>query len=578
MKEKNYLFRFIKYIKVAKLEFFLGFAFILIAIFTEIFAVKMITNVFSPDLQEIDKSIIFYVTLRIALFYLAIKLFEAFSIIVRKYLLTKGSNKLYYAIQRDVYNHVQALPIEYFDNMPAGSVLSRITSDVNHVKNFFKDTFINLIVTFFKIVIMYTIMFFIDYKLSLLFLMFTPVVLILQRLNTKVTYPYVNKSRAENSRCSGLANEIMQNLEVVKAFNNEENILDRWEGSAKEREHLGFKISKLMALTLFNAFELLRTTVQLSIIFYYTYSEFNGFNLISAANILIFIFYSTSILNEITLLTNNLNAYTMAKGAARNIYEILNLKVEMSSGSKKVENFKADITFKNVSFAYKEGQDVLKNVDLKIEENQSVAFVGHTGSGKTTIMNLIIKFYQNQKGTIFISGEDIKEIDNEFLRSKIAIVLQDSFLFEGTLLSNICEDEELAKKCLELVGAGYLLQERGIDALVMPDGSNFSTGEKQLICFARALAKDPKILILDEATANVDSKTEQVIQKGIEILMKGRTTLIIAHRLSTIKNVDNIFVLEKGVLKESGNHEELMQMGGIYSSLVNIDLKDVKAS
>lgn len=571
--KNNYLLNFLKYMKYAKLEFIIVFVFLLLGIVFETLSFKIVSNVFDEKLQMMEKSIVLHTTFRIALFYLAVKSFVAFSIIVRKYMVTKAANVVYYNIQKEIYDHVQNLPIEYFDNIPAGSVLSKITSDANHIRNFFKEPLTTMFITLGKIVLMYSIMFVIDRNLSLIFLIFTPLILFLQRVNTKFTYPYITKSRAENSACSGLANEIFQNLEVVKAFNNEEKIIQKWEEHAKNKYKYDRIITKLFSLTVFNAFELLRNMVQLTIIFYYTYSSFNSLNWISASNILVFMFYSTNILNDITNFTNNISAYTAARGSAKNIYELLNLEVESDEGKKILDEFVGNIEFEDVSFAYKEDDYVLKNLNLSIKENESVAFVGHTGSGKTTIMNLIIKFYHNQKGVIKISGENLSDLQNDYLRSQIAIVLQDSFLFEGTLLSNICEDEELAKKCLELVGAKYLLDERGIHSEVAVDGSNFSTGERQLISFARALAKDPKILILDEATANVDSKTEQKIQHGIEVLKQNRTTLIIAHRLSTIRNVDRIYVLEHGVLKESGNHEELMAQNGIYKAMIEQDGK-----
>lgn len=215
---------------------------------------------------------------------------------------------------------------------------------------------------------------------------------------------------------------------------------------------------------------------------------------------------------------------------------------------------------------------VLKNINLDIKENESVAFVGHTGSGKSTIMNLLIKFYQINSGKLLVSGKSINEIDTNFLRNNISIVLQDPFLFEGSILSNICDDEEKAMEVLKLIGADFIIKERGIHAKVLTGGSNFSVGEKQLISFARALARDPKILILDEASSNIDSKMEQLIQKGIEVLKKNRTTLIIAHRLSTIKNVDCIYVLNKGEIIEKGNHEDLIKLDGTYKEMVNNDL------
>lgn len=574
MKEKNYLINFLKYMKFAKKEYITGFIFVIIGIFTEIFSVKLIANVFDEKLELIDKNMVFYVALKLALIYLFVKLLETFTIILRKYFLIKASNIIHYNIQKMVYDHVTALPIEYFDNMPAGSVLSRITSDVNYIRTFFRTTVIDSIVTISKIILMYVIMLYVDYRLSLLILIFIPAIYIIQRLNTVLGYKYISSTRAENSICTGISNEICQNLEVVKAFNNEDKILDNWEVHAKKRLKLNYAFTNIRAFLQHNIFDLLKYFVNLTIIFYYIYSEYNNIGLITVTNVLLFIFYATYILNDITNLTINMSTYTTAKGCAKNLYELLNLKVEDKKSKIKIEDFHADIRFEDVSFAYKNDDYILKNVNIDIKENETVAFVGHTGSGKSTIMNLLIKFYENQKGNIYISGVNLKDLENEFIRSKMAIVLQDSFLFEGTLLSNVCYDENYARKCLETVGAKYILDERGIDEKVLVDATNFSTGEKQLISFARALAKNPKILILDEATANVDSKTEQRIQKGIEVLSKNRTTLIIAHRLSTIKNADKIYVLDKGEIVEQGNHESLVKLNGVYKKMLERDIKN----
>lgn len=574
MKEKNYLINFLKYMKFAKKEFITGFIFVIIGIFTEIFSVKLIANVFDEKLELIDKNMVFYVALKLALIYLFVKLLETFTIILRKYFLIKASNIIHYNIQKMVYDHVTSLPIEYFDNMPAGSVLSRITSDVNYIRTFFRTTVIDSIVTISKIILMYVIMLYVDYRLSLLILIFIPAIYVIQRLNTVLGYKYISSTRAENSICTGISNEICQNLEVVKAFNNEDKILDNWEVHAKKRLKLNYAFTNIRAFLQHNIFDLLKYFVNLTIIFYYIYSEYNNLGLITVTNVLLFIFYATYILNDITNLTINMSTYTTAKGCAKNLYELLNLKVEDKKAKIKLEDFHADIRFEDVSFAYKNDDYILKNVNIDIKENETVAFVGHTGSGKSTIMNLLIKFYENQKGNIYISGVNLKDLENEFIRSKMAIVLQDSFLFEGTLLSNVCYDENYARKCLETVGAKYILDERGIDEKVLVDATNFSTGEKQLISFARALAKNPKILILDEATANVDSKTEQRIQKGIEVLSKNRTTLIIAHRLSTIKNADKIYVLDKGEIVEQGNHESLVKLNGVYKKMLERDIKN----
>ena len=289
----------------------------------------------------------------------------------------------------------------------------------------------------------------------------------------------------------------------------------------------------------------------------------------------LFINYTTDIIYRIADFTMGISTYVRAVGAANNIQEILKLEVEKDIDMQEMRNFRGNIEFKNLYFAYNEDDYVLKDINLEIKENQTVAFVGHTGSGKSTIMNLVVKFYEPNKGVLKIDGKDISEYSRKYLRENIAIVLQDSFLFEGTLLENITTsgDKQLAKKALIQVGGEFILEHHSLESKVEVGGSNFSTGEKQLICLARALAKNPKILILDESTANIDSETEQSVGKAITELKQGRTTLIIAHRLSTIKNADNIFVLNKGVVVESGNHEQLLQKNGAYKKMYETQIK-----
>ena len=289
----------------------------------------------------------------------------------------------------------------------------------------------------------------------------------------------------------------------------------------------------------------------------------------------LFINYTTDIIYRIADFTMGISNYVRAIGAANNIQEILKLDIEKDIEMEEVEDFRGNISFKDVSFAYKDDNYVLNNLNIEIKENQTVAFVGHTGSGKSTIMNLIVKFYDVSKGTLEINGKNINEYSREYLREKTAIVLQDSFLFDGTLLENITPNgnQRTAKEALEKVGGDFILKTKSLDSKVEIGGSNFSTGEKQLICLARALAKNPKILILDESTANIDSETEQSVGYAIEKLKQGRTTLIIAHRLSTIKNADNIVVLDKGRVVESGTHDELINLNGIYKKMYDTQIK-----
>lgn len=253
------------------------------------------------------------------------------------------------------------------------------------------------------------------------------------------------------------------------------------------------------------------------------------------------------------------------------------LDTEVETDSKlKFKLKKAEVEFKNVSFSYVEGTEVLKNINFKVEEGQKVAFVGHTGSGKSSIMNLLFRFYDPQDGQILIGGQDIKAFERESIRQDMGIVLQDPFLYTGTIASNVSMgkddiSEEEILTYLEKIGAKSLISRlpEGINTRVSEKGKGFSSGERQLICFARTLASNPKILVLDEATSHIDTETENLIQNAIKIINEGRTCLIIAHRLSTIKDADMIYVMEKGQIVEQGTHETLLEQQGYYAEMYN---------
>ena len=286
----------------------------------------------------------------------------------------------------------------------------------------------------------------------------------------------------------------------------------------------------------------------------------------------VFIDYNKKLYQYINNLTNRIGELEKAKSAADQVFELLEVD-EYKNGSEIIPNMRGEIEFKDVNFAYNKGEYVLNNININLKPGESAAFVGHTGSGKSTIMNLIYNFYKVEEGNILLDGIDINSVDMEEARKQMAIVFQNPYIFEGTIYDNISLfDESISKNEAELalinVGGERILQRKeGIDGRVQESGGGFSAGEKQLISFARAMVRNPKILVLDEATANVDSETEEYIQFGVNRLKKGRTTLIIAHRLSTIKEVEKIFVLDKGRIIEQGNHQTLLDLNGVYAQM-----------
>ena len=575
MKTKNPLLQFLPYIKNSKKEYVLGTIFSVLNVALGVFGVYVLSKVFDGIEGSITRQI-FLKSLTIALGYGLILLCSGISNYIRNIYLVKGANEIYVRIQMQVYDHIQSLPIRYFDNIPAGSVVSRITSDVNQIRTFFVSSFIQIMIITLKILFSYVVLFYVDYRFALFMLLLLPIMYFVLKIYNKLTIDSIKGYRRKFSESNGIINENYQNLEIIKAFNREKASIADWNKHNIERYVYWKKLNQVDSLLLHNITGVFRVILFIGIVYYYAYSNFNN-NVfgVTLGMVYLFINYTTDIIYRIADFTMGISTYVRAVGAANNIQEILKLEVEKDIDMQRTEDFRGNIEFKNLYFAYNEDDYVLKDINLEIKENQTVAFVGHTGSGKSTIMNLVVKFYEPNKGVLKIGGKDISEYSRKYLRENIAIVLQDSFLFEGTLLENITTsgDKQLAKKALIQVGGEFILENHSLESKVEVGGSNFSTGEKQLICLARALAKNPKILILDESTANIDSETEQSVGKAITELKQGRTTLIIAHRLSTIKNADNIFVLNKGVVVESGNHEQLLQKNGAYKKMYETQIK-----
>ena len=575
MKNKNPLFQFLPYMKKAKRSYIIGFVFSLLNVGLGVAGVYVLSKVFDGITGDLTRQIILKSLIVIAGYGL-ILLCSGISNYIRNIYLVKGANEVYVRIQMQVYDYIQNLPIKYFDNMPAGSVVSRITSDVNQIRTFFVSTFVQILIIVLKIIFSYIVLFYVDVRFGLFMLALFPVMFIVLKIYNKLSIDSIKGYRRKFSQSNGIINENYQNLEIIKAFNKEKESIEDWNNHNEERYKYWKKLNLVDSLLLHNITGVFRIVIFIGIVYYYSYSHFNNVYGITLGMVYLFINYTTDIIYRIADFTMGISNYIRAQGAAINIQEILKLEVEEDNHNDITEdNFRGNIKFEDVYFSYKDDFYVLRDLNLEIKENQTVAFVGHTGSGKSTIMNLIVKFYSATKGNVLINGRNINDYSKEYLREKTAIVLQDSFLFEGTLLENITtsNDEKIAREALSRVGGDFILENRSLNSKVEVGGNNFSTGEKQLICLARALAKDPKILILDESTANIDSETEQNVSRAIEELKQGRTTLIIAHRLSTIKNADMIYVLRKGKVIESGTHEQLLALEGSYKKMYETQVK-----
>jgi ATP-binding cassette subfamily B protein len=391
--------------------------------------------------------------------------------------------------------------------------------------------------------------------------------------------------RSTVGEINGVINESIQGMSVIQAFRGERKIESEFEKVNERLFNFRQKLLNLNSLTGYNLVGVIRNIAFVAVIWHFGGASMSGPEAVVTLGVLYaFADYLNRLFNPVVNIVNQLPNLETALVSAERVFALLDEQGEDVS-DRKMERFKGNVKFDNVWFAYKEGEYVLKGVSFEAKQGQTVAIVGHTGSGKSSILNLLFRFYDPERGTISIDGTDIASIPRQTLREHMGIVLQDPFLFTGTIASNISLDDpsisrEQMEKALRDVGGERVFRHlaKGIDEPVIEKGSTLSAGQRQLISFARALAFDPAILILDEATSNIDTETESLIQDALEVVKKGRTTFIIAHRLSTIKNADLILVLDRGEIVERGNHDALMRKKGKYFQMYQIQQGELTAA
>lgn len=495
----------------------------------------------------------------------------------KTYWLQSSANKVIQKLRVDVYSHIQRLPVNYFDNLPAGKVVSRVTNDTEAVK----DLFIAVLSNFFSGVInmlgVYVALFLLDVRLGLICLFVVPVIWIWVVLYRKFATKYNTIIRSRLSEINAIINESIQGMSIIRIFRREEQTKEEFENLNNDYMKHQNKMLNLNALTSHNLVNVIRSLSFAIVLWYFGSAQLTGAGIISLGVLYAFVDVLGRLFQPITGMVNQLAALDSSMVSAGRVFKLMDEPGEpVTDGG--MPRYKGNVEFKNVSFAYKKDY-VLKNINFEAKQGQTVALVGHTGSGKSSIINLLFRFYDPQKGTITIDGQNVTELPKQWIRQHMGIVLQDPYLFTGTIASNVSlGDERISRasveKALADVGATRILQHlpKGIDEPVVEKGSTLSAGERQLISFARALAFDPAILILDEATANIDTETEALIQSALEVLKRGRTTFIIAHRLSTIRSADQILVLHRGEIVERGTHEELLALGGRYYQMYRLQL------
>ena len=487
-------------------------------------------------------------------------------------------------LRTQIFTHTQKLALRFFDKTPIGRIVTRVTNDIESLNDLFSSGIVMVFSDVFIVIWILVFMFFMDIKLSLVTLSVLPILVYVTFLfRRKVRSSYRNV-RLHLARLNSYMQEHITGMAVVQIFHKEKDEIDKFLDINKEYREANIK-SNLYYSIFYPSVELLSSTAT-ALIIWYGGGEIVRSSL-SLGVLVAFVQYTEMFFRPIRDLSEKYNILQTAMASSERIFKLLDNKtfVQNPDHPHDLKDVHGEIEFKNVWFAYNNDEYILKDISFKINPGETVAIVGHTGAGKTSLINILTRFYDIQKGNIFVDGIDIKTLDKKELRKYISIVLQDVYLFSGTIKSNISMNNndipiDKIQEAARLVGADRFIEQlpNKYDEIVKERGSTLSVGQKQLISFARALAFDPHILILDEATSSVDTETEIIIQKAIEKLLVGRTAIVIAHRLSTIQSADKIIVMHKGEIRETGNHQQLLAKKGIYYKLYQLQYKDQEIS
>ncbi len=488
--------------------------------------------------------------------------------------------KVLFDLRTQIFNHIQKLALKFFDKTPIGRLVTRATNDVEALGELFSSGIVMVFSDVFIIIWILVFMFFMDFSLSLVTLSVLPVLIYGTFLFKRKARESYRDVRLHLARLNSYMQEHVTGMSVVQIFNKEKDELKKFSSINKDYRTANIKSVFYYAI-FFPSVELL-SSIALGLIIWYGGGEIVQGTL-TIGVLFAFIQFTEMFFRPIRDLSEKYNIMQTAMASSERIFKLIDNDTMVKNPNKPVNltNVRGQIDFKNVWFAYNDKDYVLKDISFSINPGETVAIVGHTGAGKTSIINILTRFYDINKGSILLDGINIEKLDKRELRKYVSMVLQDVFLFSGNIESNINLNNNSIDKSKILEAAAAVGADKFIDALpdkydeeVKERGATLSVGQKQLISFARALAYDPQILILDEATSSVDTETEHLIQKAINKLLVGRTAIVIAHRLSTIQSADKIIVLHKGEIRETGNHQQLLAKQGIYYKLYQLQYKD----
>lgn len=519
---------------------------------------------------------------RISIIYLIITVATGIMNYIQIYVLQYTGQRIIYGMREEIFSHIENMPLGFFDKNPVGRLVTRVTNDTDTINEMYTSVVVNLFRDAFMLIGITIAMLLLNYRLALVAIAFLPIVIILTILYRKWATEAYRLVRVKLARINAFLSEHIMGMRLIQIFHRERHKQQEFE--AIDEEYYDANMKQIKVFAVFRPAMDVIYSLTLAAILWVGGGDVIR-NVLEFGVLYAFVNYTMQFFQPIYEMAEKYDILQAAMAAAERIFMLLDQKstIEDPPEPLSLDHVKGEVEFKNVWFAYNDEDWVLKDVSFHIEPGQTVALVGHTGAGKTSIINLLSRFYDIQKGQILIDGIDIRDVRQADLRRHIGVVLQDVFLFTGDIKGNIRLNEEgipeqKIKEVASYVNANHFIEKlpKKYDEPVMERGATLSAGQRQLLAFARALAFDPEILVLDEATANIDTETEALIQDALEKLSRGRTTIVIAHRLSTIQHADKIIVLHKGHIREEGTHQQLLAKRGIYYALYQLQYKNME--
>jgi len=517
---------------------------------------------------------------KLAVFFFIILLLRLVTGFYQAYVLQMTGQRIMYDLRSQIFGHLQRLPMRFFDTNPVGRLMTRVIGDVDVLNNLFVAGIVTVVGDVVVLLGIMGVLLWMNWRLALVSFLVLPLILVATRFFQASVRTSFRDVRTKLARLNAFMQENFLGMPTIQAFCREQENFGQFDEI--NALHRDANLRSITAFALFFPTIELLATVSIALMLWYGGGQaLRG--IVTIGTLTAFFQYARRFFQPIQDLSEKYNIVQEAMASSERVFLLLDTPASIASPAEPhaPRQIRGEIEFKNVTFAYAEEEYVLRDISFRVRPGERVAFVGATGAGKTSIINLLCRFYDIQKGSITFDGVDIRKWDLAALRRAIGVVQQDVFLFSGTVANNIrLGHEEISearvREAARAVHAEPFIQrmEGGYDELIRERGTNLSVGQKQLLSFARALAYDPRVLVLDEATSSVDTETEILIQDALQILMKGRTSLIIAHRLSTIQGADRILVMHKGTLREQGTHQELLAQGGIYAKLYALQYKD----